>query len=53
MDDDKFNFLTGRVNNDLVSLGDFQVHTELTLPWQKLQSLAKKEMGADLQLISS
>lgn len=40
-----FNTLTGRVSMDLT-------HPDLILPFKELQTLAKNEIGADLQIIS-
>jgi hypothetical protein len=47
-----FKFLTGRENPFLEEFEGVLIHKEITTPLQKLKDLAKKEIGADLQIIS-
>ncbi len=48
-----FNLLTGRENNELVEYQGYLVHHALISSLEKLQRLVRKELGADMQIISS
>lgn len=48
-----FDILTGRTEEHLVALGEFLIHELVKDEFVKLQELAKKEINADLNIISS
>ncbi|MBT4790258.1 MAG: M15 family metallopeptidase [Halobacteriovoraceae bacterium] len=48
-----YELLTGRCELHLYKTNDFKLHKDIISPFQALQELAKKEINADLQIISS
>ncbi len=48
-----YKFLTGRENNELIQYNDQLLHKECIDDFKRLQTLAKNEIDADLQIVSS
>lgn len=48
-----FDFLTGRENSYLINYQDYLIHKDVVGPLKLLQEAAKKEIGAEIKLISS
>lgn len=48
-----FDLLTGRENKKLQEYQGFQIHMDAIESFKKLQNLAKEEIGADIQIVSS
>lgn len=48
-----FLLLTGRENRELIQFQDYFIHKDILSPFQKLQETAKKEINADIKIISS
>ena len=45
--------LTGRENNDIIQYGDNLIHKDIISPFEKLRAKAKKEINAQIDIISS